>query len=127
LDSLDYYLVKKAPFQLPDNLKEWLVQYGPWITHRHPCADACPLPPGLCWGLGAVLIPFAGPGLWQAGFGFFAIGVLVHTALTVMALPGLFARKMSGAGPLLFLRTAGEHRRQPPWWGPSWSARGGRV
>jgi len=24
--------VKKAPIQLPDNAKEWIVQYGPWLT-----------------------------------------------------------------------------------------------
>ena len=29
---LDFYLVKKAPFQLPDGAKEWIVQFGPWIT-----------------------------------------------------------------------------------------------
>ena len=29
---LDFYLVKKAPFQIPDTAKEWIVQFGPWIT-----------------------------------------------------------------------------------------------
>ena len=29
---LDFYLVQKAPFQLPDNAKEWIVKYGPWIA-----------------------------------------------------------------------------------------------
>jgi hypothetical protein len=88
---LDYYLVKKAPFQIPDNAKEWLVQYGPWITI---VVIVLTLPAILALlGLGAVLFPFAGYG---AGFGLLAIGLLVEIALTVMALPGLFARKMSG-------------------------------
>ncbi len=88
---LDYYLVKKAPFQIPDNAKEWLVQYGPWITI---VVIVLTLPAILALlGLGAVLLPFAGYG---AGFGLLAIGLIAEIALTVMALPGLFARKMSG-------------------------------
>jgi hypothetical protein len=98
---LDYYLVAKAPFQLPDNVKEWLVRYGPWILI---VVLVLTLPALLALlGLGAVLIPFAGAG-YGTGFGFIAIGVLVHTALTVMALPGLFARKMSGWTLLLYAR-----------------------
>ena len=98
---LDYYLVKKAPFQLPDNLKEWLVQYGPWITI---VLLVLTLPALLViLGIGAVLVPFAGPG-YGTGFGVLAIGVLVSTAMTVMALPGLFARKMSGWTLLLYAR-----------------------
>jgi hypothetical protein len=90
---LDYYLVKKAPVQLPENAKEWLVQYGPWITI---VVLVVTLPALLIvLGLGAVLVPFAGVG-YGTGFGFLAIGLIVSTALTVMALPGLFARKMSG-------------------------------
>ena len=65
---LDYYLVKKAPFQIPDNAKEWLVQYGPWITI---VVIVLTLPAILALlGLGAVLLPFAGYG---AGFGLLAI------------------------------------------------------
>jgi hypothetical protein len=101
---LDYYLVKKAPIQLPDNAKEWLVQYGPWIT---VVLLVLTLPALLALlGLGAVLVPFAGPG-YASGFGFFAIGLLVQTALTVMALPGLFARKMSGWTLLFYARLVG--------------------
>ena len=29
---LDYYLVQKAPFQIPDGGREWIVKYGPWIA-----------------------------------------------------------------------------------------------
>jgi hypothetical protein len=98
---LDYYLVKKAPFQLPDNAKEWLVQYGPWIAI---VLLVLTLPALLViLGLGAVLVPFAGVG-YGTGFGVLAIGVIVSTALTVMALPGLFARKMSGWTLLFYAR-----------------------
>ncbi len=90
---LDYYLVKKAPVQIPDNAKEWLVQYGPWITI---VVLVLTLPALLALlGLGAVLVPFGAVG-YGAGFGLIAIGLVVEMALTVMALPGLFARKMSG-------------------------------
>ena len=98
---LDYYLVKKAPFQLPDNAKEWLVQYGPWITI---VVLVLTLPALLALlGLGAFLIPFATAG-YGTGFGFIAIGLVVEIALTVMALPGLFARKMSGWTLLFYAR-----------------------
>jgi hypothetical protein len=98
---LDYYLVKKAPFQLPDNVKEWLVQYGPWITI---VVLVLTLPALLALlGLGAVLVPFGAVG-YGASFGLLAIGLVVEIALTVMALPGLFARKMSGWTLLLYAR-----------------------
>ena len=98
---LDYYLVTKAPIQIPEDAKEWLVQYGPWITIVILVLTL----PALLFilGLGAVLIPFAGTG-YGTGFGFLAIGLLVSTALTVMALPGLFARKMSGWTLLFYAR-----------------------
>ena len=30
--TLDEYLVKKAPFALPDGVKEFIVRFGPWIS-----------------------------------------------------------------------------------------------
>jgi hypothetical protein len=54
-------------------------------------------------GLGAVLVPFGAVG-YGASFGLLAIGLVVEIALTVMALPGLFARKMSGWTLLLYAR-----------------------
>jgi len=46
-------------------------------------------------GLGTVLMPFGGP-RYAAGFGLLTIVVIVQLGLMVAALPGLFARKMSG-------------------------------
>ena len=98
---LDFYLVKKAPIQIPDNAKEWIVKYGPWITM---VILVLTLPLLLAvLGIGTVLMPFAGIG-YATGFGFVAIGLLIEIGLTVMALPGLFARKMSGWTLLFYAR-----------------------
>jgi len=93
--------VKKAPIQLPDNAKEWIVQYGPWITL---VILVLTLPLLLAvLGVGTALMPFAGVG-YAIGFGFVAIGLIIEIGLTVMALPGLFARKMSGWTLLFYAR-----------------------
>lgn len=98
---LDFYLVKKAPIQLPDNAKEWIVHYGPWITI---VVLVLTLPVLLAvLGIGTILMPFAGIG-YATGFGFVAIGLIIEIGLTVMALPGLFARKMSGWTLLFYAR-----------------------
>ena len=91
IGMLDFYLVKKAPFQLPEGVKEFLVKFGPWIT--------------------LVLMVIALPFLLAAlGLGMFAMTVVPYGALHMpamiiglvalvmeaIALPGLFARKMSG-------------------------------
>jgi hypothetical protein len=92
VDWLDYYLVAKAPVQLPDNAKEWIVRYSPWITI---VAMVLALPPLLfVFGIGAALTPFGGLG-YATGFTYQAIGALVEIGLIIAALPGLFARKMS--------------------------------
>jgi hypothetical protein len=101
---LDYYLVKKAPFQIPDNAKEWLVQYGPWITMVLLVLTL----PFLLFllGLGTALMPFGGVG-YATGFSYLAITVLIEIGLTAASLPGLFARKMSGWTMLFYARLVG--------------------
>ena len=90
---LDFYLVQKAPFQLPDNAKEWIVKYGPWIT---VVLLILMLPPLLfVLGIGTVLMPFGGIG-YATGFTYLTIVLVAQIGLMVAALPGLFARKMSG-------------------------------
>ena len=90
---LDFYLVKKAPFQLPDEAKEWIVRFGPWIAL---VLLVLSLPALLVlMGIGTVLIPFGGLG-YATGFTYLSIGLIVQLGLTVAALPGLFARKMTG-------------------------------
>lgn len=91
--TLDDYLVKKAPFQLPDSGKEFLVKFGPWISL---VLLVLPLPVLLlALGLGTLFMPFAGVA-YASGFGLSAVLALVQIALLVLALPGLFARKMAG-------------------------------
>jgi hypothetical protein len=90
---LDYYLVKKAPFQIPDGGREAIVKFGPWIV---VVLLVLTLPALLLvLGIGTALIPFGGVG-YATGFGVAAVGLIIQVALEVMALPGLFARKLSG-------------------------------
>jgi hypothetical protein len=100
---LDFYLVKKAPVTLPDAAREWIVQWGPWIT---VVLLILSLPPLLfLLGLGTVLIPFGGP-RYAAGFGYGVVVLVVQVGLMVAALPGLFARKMSGWTLLFYSQVA---------------------
>ena len=97
---LDYYLVQKAPFQLPDGAKEALVKYGPWIAI---VLLVISLPLILvAFGISAALLPFAPYG--YTGFGFTAVVVLIELVLDIAALPGLFARKMSGWRLIFYAR-----------------------
>lgn len=93
--TLDLYFAKKAP-AMPENVKEALVKYGPYIT-AILMFMALPLILGLL-GLGAVLSPFAYLGGVRYGFGFsfttlFTLAILV---LQGLALPALFKRQISG-------------------------------
>jgi hypothetical protein len=90
---LDFYLVQKAPFQIPDGGREWIVKFGPWIT---VVLLVLTLPPLLfALGVGTMLVPFSGAG-YATGFTYHVVVLIVQLVLTVMALPGLFARKMTG-------------------------------
>ena len=89
---LDYYLVQKAPFQLPDAIKEILVKFGPWIALILLILSLPAL--FLVLGLSVTFLPFGAAGycyglLWSVAF-------CLQLALMGFALPGLFARKMSG-------------------------------
>ena len=96
---LDFYLVQKAPFQIPEDVKEWIVKYSPWISLVLLVLAL----PGLllAFGFGAALIPF---GLAPAGFAYIWLFVLADIVLLIMALPALFARKMSGWKLLFYAR-----------------------
>ena len=90
------YLHDKAPFHFPPNVKEFLVKYGPWITL---VIIVLTLPAILfAFGVGAVVLPFAA--IATAGTGMFYIVNIIFSlaslGLQAMALPGLFARKLSG-------------------------------
>jgi hypothetical protein len=101
---LDYYLVQKAPFQIPDGGREWIVKYGPWIA---VVLLVLTLPPLLfALGIGALVMPF-GSVAYAAGFTYITILILVNVGLTVMALPGLFARKIAGWNLLFYAQLVG--------------------
>jgi hypothetical protein len=90
---LDFYLVKKAPFQLPDAAKEIIVKFGPWITL---ILLILTLPVLLfALGIGAFFVPFAGVA-YAGGFGILTLFVIVEIGLMIAALPGLFSRTMAG-------------------------------
>ena len=90
---LDFYLVTKAPFQVPDGGREVIVRFGPWITVVLLILTLPLLLFGL--GLGAIYIPFGGIG-YASRFGVLTIFVVVQVGLMIAALPGLFSRKMAG-------------------------------
>lgn len=93
IGMLDFYLVKKAPFQIPDAGREFLVKFGPWIAL---VLMLITLPFILVLlGLGTILSPFGGVD-YMASWGLTAILILIRFGLRAAALPGLFARKMIG-------------------------------
>lgn len=99
----DYYFVKKAPFQLPDNVKEILVKIAPWVILIFLILSIPALL--LFLGVGAMFSPFGGATA-VAGFGLSAVFLLIVMALEAISLPGLFARKMTGWRFALYARIA---------------------
>ncbi len=95
-DFFDTYLHKKAPFQLPHGVREWLVQFGPWITL---VIIILALPIVLiALGLGAVVSPFVvAYGGLHVGFAYMLHGLigLASLVMEAVALPGLFKRSLS--------------------------------
>ena len=101
---LDYYLVQKAPFHIPAEIKELLVKFGPWIA----LVLLILMLPGLLLvlGIGTAFMPFGGVG-YAAGFTYLTVLLLAQLALLVMALPGLFKRKMSAWKLMLYSQLVG--------------------
>lgn len=94
--TLDELLVKKAPFQLPANAKEWIVQFSPWITL---ILLILLLPAVLVvLGLGVALGGLAsahglpvGPLYWVA-----MLVLLAQIVVMAISIPALMKRKRSG-------------------------------
>ena len=94
---LDYYLVKKAPVQIPDNVREIIVAYGPWITILL-----------LVLSLPVLFAVFGlGQGLLPSGFGLRVLLFCVQLGLEISSLPGLFARKMTGWTLMFYAQAVG--------------------
>jgi hypothetical protein len=90
---LDFYLVRKAPFQIPEGGKEAIVKYGPIVL---VILLLISIPAILViLGIGTFFVPFGGLP-YATGFGAASLFLLIEIGLEIAALPGLFARKMSG-------------------------------
>ena len=95
---LDEYLVRKAPFALPENAKEIIVKISPYIVLILVILS---LPIILAvFGLTAFLTPFAVLGGYTASAGALALVAglltLVAVILELMAVSGLFRRTRKG-------------------------------
>ena len=89
---LNYYLVTKAPIQIPEGGREWLVKAMPWINI---IILVLFLPAILLvLGIGSLVIPFAGTGV--SGFSLAALVLIVQVVLMIAAIPGLFGRRIMG-------------------------------
>jgi hypothetical protein len=102
---LDEYMVKKAPFALPAEVKEFIVKVSPYLIIIFAIM-ALPLILGAL-GLSAILTPFAMMGGYGHGFGW-GFGVMISSIVAiitlimeVMAVPGLFKRT-KGSWRLVF-------------------------
>lgn len=99
-ETLELYFVKKAPFQLPPNVKEALVKFAPWITIIFMIIAIPPIL--LVLGLGALVAPFsvfmgpAGAIRYGTNYVISMIVLAVSIILELMAIPGLFARSIRG-------------------------------
>jgi len=96
-DVLDTYLVDKAPFTLPSNVKETIVNFAPWIS----LVVLVLAIPGilLALGMGALVAPitgFMGPAYaisYSFGYTISMIILAVSVILEAIAIPGLFKRE----------------------------------
>lgn len=94
-EFLELYLVKKAPFTLPPNFKEFLAKIAPWANILL-IIIALPIVL-LALGLSAVLAPFAFLGGSYISYSWlWVILAAVEIVLLIIALPGLFKRTFKG-------------------------------
>lgn len=95
-EILDLYLVKKAPFSLPDNVKEIIVRFAPWIALIVLIVS---LPAVLVlFGLGTILMPFSYLGGVHAGAGYTLSLIVLAVSLVIeaIAIPGLMKKQKNG-------------------------------
>jgi len=98
--TLETYLVGKAP-SIPENIKEIIVKFSPWLTLIFFVLS---LPAILfALGVGTILTPFSYLGGLRVGMSY-TVGMIFTAAVLVIeaiAIPGLFKRSLS-AWKLLF-------------------------
>lgn len=96
VSTLEPYFTSKSPYQLPKNIREFLVKYIPWIN----VVILVILAPGilLALGIGTAALPFSGiSGIDSAtGLSITLLALIIQVVLMIAALPGLFNRKING-------------------------------
>jgi hypothetical protein len=96
-NTLEVYLVKKAPFSIPENWKELIVQFAPYLTILGIIVSVPAVFAVL--GLGALVSPFTaflGPRYalsYSFNYVLSMVALVVVIVLAAMAVPGLFKRK----------------------------------
>jgi len=95
--TLEEYLVKKAPFQLPANVKEIIVKFAPYLAILGVVMGI----PGVLalLGAGTILAPLGFVGGMMTGRPFLGVGFIVNVLflgimvlLEALAIPGLFSK-----------------------------------
>ncbi|MEK7634021.1 MAG: hypothetical protein AAB437_04220 [Patescibacteria group bacterium] len=95
--TLEEYLVKKAPFQLPKNVKEIIVKFAPYLAILGVVMGI----PGVLalLGAGTILAPLGLVGGMMTGRPFLGFGYIINVLflgvivlLEGLAIPGLFSR-----------------------------------
>jgi len=96
-ETLEEYLVKKAPFQLPENVKEIIVKFAPYLAILGVVMGI----PGVLalLGAGTILAPLGFVGGMMTGRPFLGVGFIINVLflgimvlLQGLAIPGLFSR-----------------------------------
>lgn len=93
--TLEEYLVKKAP-ALPDNIKEIIVKFAPWITL---ILLIMALPAVLIlFGIGSFMMPVSYMGGFRTGntYTLSMIVLAISLVLEALAIPGLMKRTRQG-------------------------------
>jgi len=96
-DTLEVYLVKKAPFSIPENWKELIVRFAPYLTILGIIVSVPAVFAVL--GLGALVSPFTaflGPRYalsYSFNYVLSMVALVVVIVLAAMAVPGLFRRE----------------------------------
>jgi hypothetical protein len=96
-ETLKTYMVKKAPFSIPENWKELIVQFAPYLTILGIIVSVPAVFAVL--GLGALVSPFTaflGPRYalsYSFNYVLSMVALVVVIVLAAMAVPGLFKRE----------------------------------
>jgi len=107
MDLLDYYLVAKAPFRIPDRTKEEIVRWWPRITTAVLVIVLLLFPFLKIWlNLAEFGASFGGVSE-TATFHYTEIALVVQWSLTAISLPGLFGRKVWGWKAIFCARIVG--------------------